>query len=143
MNGRIYNLNHCTYYTHYHIVWTTRYRGKVIDSKWLQDEFKRIFKSISRWKKFEIKGMYVGEDHIHLYIMIPPKYSVAYAVNVLKGKSSSWIKKKTKKIAKGSFWNRGYFVSTIGISDKAIKRYIANQDRPKIEDIQLKLEKQA
>jgi putative transposase len=76
-----------------------------------------------------------------MYLTIPPKYSISYAVSILKGKSSSWIKKKTKKLgARGSIWNVGYYISTIGIDEVAVKRYIENQDRPKIEDIQLRLE---
>jgi REP element-mobilizing transposase RayT len=46
---------------------------------------------------------------------------------MLKGKSSAWIKKKNKKVPLGPFWCRGYFVSTIGITDKAITGYIKKQ----------------
>jgi putative transposase len=48
-------------------------------------------------------------------------------MTVLKAKSSAWIKKKTKKIPPGSFWSRGYFVSTIGINEIMVSEYIRNQ----------------
>ena len=115
-NARLYRLNHCTYLCQYHLVWTPRYRGKVLGSAFIKAEMKRMFKMICRWKGFEIRGWHIGDEHIHLYIVIPPKYSVSYAVSIIKGKSSAWIKKKTKQFPPGSFWCRGYFVSTIGIN---------------------------
>lgn len=128
-NYRLYNLNHCVYLCQYHLVWTSRYRGKVMADKSIKAELKRIFKLIARWKGFSVLSWHVGDEHIHLYLSVPPKYSVSYVVSVIKGKSSAWIKKKTKKIPKGPFWGRGYFVSTIGINEFAIRKYIENQQR--------------
>lgn len=86
-----------------------------------------MFKSIANWKNFKILAWHVGDEHVHLYIIIPPKYSLSYAVCILKSKSSAWIKKKTKKFPLGSLWCRGYYISTIGINEQQIKRYINNQ----------------
>jgi putative transposase len=131
-NYRLYNLSHCTYLCQYHLVWTPKYRGKVLASDFIKAEMKRMFKLICRWKGFEVRGWHIGDEHIHLYLVIPPKYSVSYAVSLLKGKSSSWIKKKMKSLPTGSFWCRGYFVSTIGLNEFAIRRYIQNQDKYRI-----------
>jgi len=128
-NGRLYQLDHCTYYCQYHLVWTPKYRGKVLADSFIKTELKKIFKSIAKWKKLTIISWHIGDEHIHLYLSIPPKLSVSYVLCILKGKSSAWIKKKTKKLPKGSLWNRGYFVSTIGISEFAIKKYIENQQQ--------------
>ena len=100
---------------------------------YIKAELKKIFKQICQWKGFGIVAWHVGDEHIHLYVIIPPKYSVAYAVNVLKGKSSGWIKKKSKKIPPGSFWARGYFVSTIGINENTVRQYIQNQQKYKVD----------
>ena len=89
---------------------------------------KRIFKWLSVWKSFKILSWHIGDEHIHLYVSIPPKYSISYIVGTLKAKSSTWVKKKTKKFPKGALWARGYFVSTIGINEFAIRKYIENQD---------------
>ena len=133
-NIRLYKLNHATYLCQYHIVWTTRYRGKILADKYIKLEMKRIFKLISKWKGFIIIKWHVGDEHIHLYISIPPKHSVSYAIGILKGKSSSWIKKKNKKMfPKGSLWSRGYFVSTIGLNEFALRKYIENQEKYKVE----------
>ena len=140
MNGRLYQLNHCTYLCKYHLVWTPRYRGAVMSSPYIKTEFKRIFKLICRWKGFQIHAWHIGNEHIHLYLTIPPKFSVSYALAILKGKSSAWIKKKNRQIPKGSFWARGYFVSTIGIQEAAMMRYIKNQYHHQIEIQKLPLQ---
>lgn len=127
-NGRLYQLDHCTYTCQYHLVWVTKYRGKVMADVYIKQELKRIFKAIAKWKKFRILSWHIGDEHIHMYLTIPPKYSVSYTVQMLKGKSSSWLKKKTKKVPPGTFWSRGYFISTVGINEMQIRNYIANQD---------------
>lgn len=134
--ARLYQLSHCTYVCKYHLVWTPKYRGKVLADRYIKQELKRIFKFIARWKGFVIEAWYVGDDHIHLYLTIPPKYSPAYAVQIIKGKSSAWIKKKTKKFPKGTLWNRGYFISTVGLNEHAVKRYVENQSHHQIDLVQ-------
>jgi len=136
---RLYHLEHCTYLCQYHLVWTPKYRGKVLASKYIKDEMKRIFKLICRWKGWTIKAWHIGDEHIHLYVVIPPKYSVAYAVGVLKTKSSNWIKKKNRKIPPGAFWCRGYFVTTIGVNEVAIRTYINNQEKIRFRQNRLEL----
>ena len=131
-NRRLYKLEHCTHNCSYHIVWSPKYRGKVLADKFIKQELERMFKYIFKWKGLELLAWHIGEEHIHLNIMIPPKYSVSYIVQVLKGKTSAWIKKK-KKFPKGSFWQRGYFVSTTGRDGIAVKKYIENQQHHKVE----------
>lgn len=142
-NRRLYQLNHSTYNCQYHIVWTPRYRGKVLVDIYIKQELKRMFKMICGWKGFVIHAWHIGDEHIHLYLTIPPKFSVAYAIGIIKGKSSSWIKKKTKKFPKGSLWCRGYFVTTIGLNEFAIKRYIQNQQKYQVNQTKLNLYKKA
>ena len=136
---KLYKLEHCTYVCQYHIVWTPRYRGKILSDNYIKAELKRIFKFICKWKGFKIVQWHIGDEHIHLYIIIPPKYSISYAICVLKSKSSGWLKKKTKKFPKGSLWGRGYFVSTIGIDEFAIRNYIKNQQNRQVDIENLKL----
>lgn len=132
-SAKLYQLSHCTYICRYHLVWTTKYRGKVLADDYIKQEMKRIFKMIAKWKDMKIHAWHIGDEHIHLYLTISPKFSVAYCVAILKGKSSAWIKKKTKKLPKGTLWTRGYFVSTIGLNEFVIKKYIENQKRYQVE----------
>ena len=139
MLTKLYQLEHSSYICQYHIVWTPRYRGKVLADNYIKQELKRIFKFISKWKGFTLVQWHIADDHIHFHIVIPSKYSVAYAIMVLKSKSANWLKKKTKKFPKGNLWARGYFVSTVGINKYALTNYINNQEHRKIEIQNLKM----
>ena len=70
-------------------------------------------------------------DHIHLYVAIPPKYSVSERMGYLKGKSSLMIFDRHAnlkyKYGNRHFWCRGYYVDTVGRNEKAIKEYVRNQ----------------
>ena len=70
-------------------------------------------------------------DHVHMLMSIPPKYSVAQVVGYLKGKSAIYIARtfmgKSRNFTGESFWARGYFVSTVGRDEKAIREHIQKQ----------------
>jgi len=95
-----------------------------MSDNYFKAELDRIFKQIVKWKGFVITAWHIGDDHIHLVADISPKYSVSYIMSVIKGKSSAWIKKKTKKLPKGSLWAKGYFVSTVGVDEMIIQNYV-------------------
>jgi len=128
-NGRLYNLEHCTYTCKYHIVFTPKYRGKVLQDEYTKTELKRLFKMVCQWKGFHIHAWHIGDEHIHLVVTIPPKYSVSYAIQLLKGKSSAWIKKRTKKFPVGSLWQRGYYASTVGVNEWQVRNYVNYQQQ--------------
>ncbi|MCI0680231.1 transposase, partial [bacterium] len=65
--ARLYQLSHCTYVCKYHLVWTPKYRGKVLADRYIKQELKRIFKFIARWKGFVIEAWYVGDDLQYIY----------------------------------------------------------------------------
>jgi len=132
-NYRLYKLDHCTYLCQYHIVWISKFRGRVLADRYIKQELKRIFKQICLWKGFTPLAWHVGDEHIHLHLVIPPKFSIAYAICVIKCKSSAWIKKKTKKLPSGSLWARGYFVSTVGINEYTIRKYIQHQKHEQVD----------
>ncbi len=131
-NHQLCQLDHCTYHCSYHIVWAPKYRGKVLADNFIKQELKRMFNQIAQWKGLKIYAWHIGDEHIHLHIGIPPKYSIAYVIQILKAKTSGWIKKKTKKFPKGVLWARGYFVSTVGVNEEAVKKYVQNQSHHQI-----------
>ena len=135
-NGRLYNLSHCTYICQYHMVWVTKYRGKALADTFIKQEMRRIIKSVCQWKGYKLIQWHIGDEHIHLYLIIPPKYSISYVACILKSKTSGWIKKKTNKFPTGSLWCRGYYISTVGINEMQIKNYIKNQDAHRIDPSQ-------
>jgi len=77
--------------------------------------------------------MSVQNDHIHLVVSIPPKVSISEMMGILKGKLAiklfkSYPKMKQKPYWGNHFWARGYFVSTVGIDEDVIKRYVKYQE---------------
>jgi REP element-mobilizing transposase RayT len=92
----IRTLSHSFYDLKYHVVWTPKYRGKALGSQKIKDEVRRILEQICKWKKWEIIELHIEEDHIHLCILLTPRDSISYVMQVLKGKSSAWLKKKLK-----------------------------------------------
>ncbi len=82
-------------------------------------------------------------DHIHMLLMIPPKFSVANTVGFLKGKSAIRIFREYQQVKRNftgqHFWARGYCVSTVGLEEKVIRDYIKNQEREEIRQEQQRL----
>ncbi len=129
----IRTLSHCFYDLKYHLVWTPKYRGAVLKDPLIKQELRRTFEYICKWKHWEIIELNIQDDHIHLCLLATPRDSVSYVMQLLKGKSSAWMKKKIKRVnglyERQSLWARGYFVSTIGLDEHLIRRYVKHQQR--------------
>lgn len=125
------HLNHCTWECKYHIVFTPKYRRKELFG-FIRKELKEVFHRLARQKECKIEEGYLMPDHVHMMISIPPKHSVATIVGFLKGKSSIWIAQniagKQKNFVGHKFWARGYFVTTVGINEEIIRKYVQNQE---------------
>ena len=129
---RIQSLNHSTYELQYHIVWGTKYRRKWLKSYVKQELLSSLFKTIKKYPTLHIETVNTDEDHVHLQIEIPPNITIADAVRVLKNNSSLHLQKKFKFIRemyleKDGIWSVGYFVSSIGMNEARIRKYIEHQ----------------
>ncbi|MES2677425.1 MAG: IS200/IS605 family transposase [Pseudomonadota bacterium] len=126
------NLNHATWECKYHVVFTPKYRKKVLFGM-LRRQLKDVFHRLAIQKDCQIVEGYLMKDHVHMLLSIPPKHSVSGIVGFIKGKSSIWIAQnidnKKQNFVGHKFWARGYFVSTVGADEKVIKSYIQNQER--------------
>jgi putative transposase len=124
-------LSHTVWECKYHVVWVPKKRRRVIYGK-LRQEIVRIMKRLCEYKGIEIVEGKACLDHIHLCLSIPPKYSVAGMIGYLKGKSSMILFEQFSKLKKNfkghHFWARGYYVSTVGLDEGKIKKYIRDQD---------------
>ena len=125
------SLSHTVWDCKYHIVWIPKYRRKVLYSnirKYLRD----VFHELARQHECEIVEGHLCIDHVHMFIAIPPKYSVSEVVGFIKGKSAIAIARDMQGRARNftgqSFWARGYFVSTVGRDEQVIREYIRNQE---------------
>lgn len=130
---RIRALNHSQYQIVYHIIWATKYRRKYIKEYVKQELRKYLYKATKKYPTLFILSFNTNDDHVHLQIEIPPDTTIAAVVQRLKSESSQVLKKRFKFIREmyldGGIWSVGYFVSTIGLNEEMIKRYIANQGK--------------
>ena len=124
------NLSHTVWECKYHIVWVPKNRRKIIYGK-LRKELGQILRRLCEYKGIEAVEGTLCRDHIHLCLSIPPKYSVSTIVGYLKGKSAMMIFERFSRLKRNfkghSFWARGYYVSTVGLDEAKIRRYIKNQ----------------
>lgn len=125
------SLSHTVWECKYHIVWVPKKRRKIIFGK-LRQEIRTILKRLCQYKGVEVLEGTMSIDHIHLCLAIPPKYSVSTIVGYLKGKSAMIVFEKYSRLKRNfkghSFWARGYYVSTVGLDEGKIRKYIKNQD---------------
>ena len=126
----------------YHIVFTPKYRRKVIDNQYRRD-LGEILRQLCRYKGVEIIEGEICPDHIHILVSIPPKMSVSGFMGYLKGKSALLIFQRwgNMKFAyrNREFWCKGYYVDTVGKNTKAIKAYISEQLKRDQESDQISL----
>ena len=135
-------LAHAVWQCKYHIVWCPKYRFKILKGK-IGESIRDIIKQLCEWKKVEILEGNVQADHIHLVLSFPPKYSISEVVGFLKGKSAIKIFDMHGELKKRywgrHFWAKGYCVSTVGLDEDQIRKYVRWQlKKDKIID-QLKL----
>ena len=125
------SLSHTAWDCKYNIVWVPKKRRKIIYGK-LRDELKTILHRLCKFKGIEVLEGTLCIDHIHLCLSIPPKYSVATIVGYLKGKSAMIMFEQYSRLKRNfkghRFWARGYYVSTVGLDEGKIRKYIKNQD---------------
>ena len=144
--GKYKKLSHVIYKCEYHIVWVPKYRFRILEGE-IKKLIEEDIKMLCEWKRCEVQEMSVQKDHIHLVVWIPPKVSISEMMGILKGKLAiklfkSYPKMKQKPYWGNHFWARGYFVSTVGIDEDVIKKYVKYQEEEekRIEEQQQRFE---
>jgi putative transposase len=125
-------LSHVVYKCDYHIVWTPKYRYRVLFGE-VKSLVEKDVRMLCEWKGVEIMELNVQIDHIDVVCSIPPKVSVSALLGTLKGKLAiklfkSYPKLKEKPYWGNHFWSRGYFVTTVGVDEDIIRRYVTYQE---------------
>ena len=125
---------HSVYYIRYHLVIATKYRRKI-----LKDGFGEYLKNLmvgigKQLPEIEIIEVNTDKDHVHILLSIPPKLSISEVVKEVKAKTGLRMRRKFPFLdkvywGKGGIWSRGYFVSTIGVSESTIRKYIEMQGK--------------
>ena len=123
---------HTAYRTEYHIVWIPKYRRRILNPG-MQGYLRKLFPKVMRsLPDCEIVEYNMRIDHIHMVMIIPPRYAVSEVMGKLKGMTASRLRKKFSWLDKvywkeNVVWSPGYFVSTVGIDEDKILRYISWQ----------------
>ena len=120
-------LAHAVWQCKYHIVWCPKYRFRILKGE-AEESVCYVIKKLCEWKKVEILEGSVQADHLHLVLSFPPKYSISEVLGFLKGKSTIKIfdinSDLKKRYWERHFWARGCCVSTIGLDEEQILKYV-------------------
>lgn len=121
----------CVYSTHYHFVWSTKYRRKILTDK-IADDLKLLHEKIANEKGVTLVSQEIMPDHVHLYIIMHPKFSPANIVKIFKGITAKKLFETHPEIKNqlwnGHLWNPSYYVGTCGDTTKdVIQMYIETQ----------------
>jgi putative transposase len=136
--------SHAVYDTKYHLVWSPKYRKWILRGD-IRETVKVIFEEIALNHDLEIDTLEIAEDHIHLFLSFPPRYSISEVVGKLKSISASVIFKQHPEVEEelwgGEFWEDGYFARTVGdkVTADMIRKYIKYHREQEKSPKQLKL----
>ena len=126
------SLKHSRWECKYHVVFIPKCRKKVLYQQ-LRRDLGPVFRELAQQKECEIVEGHLMVDHVHMLISIPPKYSVAAVMGFIKGKSAIHVARvyagRRRNYVGQHFWARGYWVSTLGKDEAAVRRYIQEQEK--------------
>ncbi|MGP4118057.1 IS200/IS605 family transposase [Levilactobacillus zymae] len=132
MANKLNSLAHTKWLCKYHIVFTPKYRRKIIYNQYRRD-LQEYIKLLCKYKGVTIIEGHMMPDHVHLLVSIPPKLSVSSFMGYLKGKSALMMFDRHAnlkyKFGNRHFWSEGYYVTTVGMNEATIKKYIQDQEK--------------
>ena len=132
MANKTNSLAHTKWMCKYHIVFSPKYRRKVIYNQY-RESLQDIIRTLCRYKGVEILEGHMMSDHVHLVLSIPPKISVSSFMGYLKGKSALMMFERHAnlkyKFGNRHFWAEGYYVSTVGLNEATVRKYVREQEK--------------
>jgi len=123
--GKFLKTSHVIYRCEYHFVWVPKYRYKVLVGE-VRERLKDILTELCEWQEITILEGAIKEDHVHMYLSVPPKHSPSQVMKILKGKSAEYLA-------------RGHCVSTVGINEDVIREYVRKQQEEEVKEEQRRL----
>ena len=137
------SLNHSKWACQYHVVFIPKYRKKAIYGA-LRRYLGEVLRRLARQRESEVEEGYLMADHVHMLLSIPPKYAVAQVIGYIKGKSAIHSARefagRSRSFVGQHLWARGYFVSTLGRDERAIRAYLRTQELEDRRQEQLRLD---
>ena len=126
------SLKHTRWECKYHVVFLPKCRRQKLYEQ-LRQHLGDVFRQLAQQRESKILEGHLVVDHVHMLISIPPKYAVAQVIGYIKGKSAIHVARtfggRKRNFTGQHFWARGYFVSTVGRDEKAIREYIQRQEQ--------------
>ena len=131
--SRYESASHVFYRCQYHLVWTPKYRYKILKGNLGKELYRSIY-VYCNMKKCRVVELNVQEDHVHLVVRTPPSLSVSDLMGFVKGRTAIRMFAKfpylrKQKLWGNHFWQRGYFVDSVGANEEIIRRYVRHQER--------------
>lgn len=111
-------------------MWIPKYRRQALYGE-LRKHLGPVLRELARQREVVVEDGHLQLDHVHMLLSIPPKYAVAQVLGAIKGKSAIHIARsylgRRQNFTGQHFWARGYYVSTVGRNEAAIREYIRKQ----------------
>ena len=124
------SLSHVRWDCKYHVVIVPKYRRKALYGK-MRRPVGKILRELCRQRGVDLVEGSLRPDHVHMCLSVPPKYSIAFVIGFLKGKSAVRIHRellRERRMTGLHFWARGYCVSTVGLDEQQIRQYVRDQE---------------
>jgi putative transposase len=125
------SLSHTRWECKYHVVFIPKFRRKTLYAE-LRRYLGEVFRKLAEQKESRIEEGHLLPDHVHMLIAIPPKYAVSQVIGFIKGKSAIHLARvygeRKRSFVDQHFWARGFFISTIGRDEHAVRDYIKNHE---------------
>jgi putative transposase len=125
------SLSHVRWECKYHVVIIPKFRKKALYGA-LRKRLGPILRDLCEQRGVQLVEGHIMPDHVHMCLSIPPKHSVAHTVGFLKGKSAVRIHRELlheRRMTGLHFWSTGYSVSTVGLDEARVRKYIREQEK--------------
>jgi putative transposase len=144
MKSSFQKLSHSMYECKYHVVFCPKYRYRIFKGELAEYSKQAIYSLVKQKDMVEVLELNVQPDHIHTILSIAPKYSVSSLMGFLKGKLAINLFTRYERMGKRYWgrhlWSRGFCVSTIGLNEEQIRKYVQFQEKKDKEAEQLGLD---
>ena len=135
---RLKRLSHSLYECKYHIVFCPKYRYRILKEEIGEYVKQQVYQLCEQKDLIEVLELNVQPDHVHLVVSIPPKYAVSEVMGYLKGKLAIKMFRRYEHLGRRYWgrhlWSRGYCVSTVGLDEEKIRKYVKWQEKQEKDD---------
>ena len=133
MTRKFQRLSHSIYECKYHIVFCPKYRYRILKNDVEEYTRQQVYRLCQQKDKVEVLELNVQADHVHVVMSIAPKYAVSDIMGYLKGKLAMRLFQRYEKLGRRYWgrhlWSRGYCVSTVGLDEEKIRKYVKWQEK--------------